>query len=448
MLACLRRAIAALALLAALCGRADAHNISTLGFIKLPSKHPSQRWVPRARVFLFLHVPKCGGTSIRSIFNAHNWTLTFWSLTQRMTGYKANRLLHSIRMYLAQNKSKIFVEWHLDYNLSMVPEIEQYVRIMRPDVVFRSFIVLRNPTSMAASSGSYWAPNRPPSLFLRENPEMMLFGGLRMDDYKVGSVPSAFNGTVLCRQEAWRHLCDNITSYQANLARRHGKPTEEDKQTAEFWVAKRAERLAVVEAAGGCSGMLAEAWRRLSLLDAVLMLDDNRTMPTLHAIAQDTQVHFRTPISAAIQPTLPTTVAVPGKSSGNFNGPDTRAPPKLKEKYYAPKALATAHEENRCSYELFAQLKEAMRCGELRIDPHAFVHLAPYLGAEEHATSSFAQECPHEQARLALGHNLPQHDRIRHTRRWCQYWEESIPDVSQELCEKTVGSSDLSRDFL
>ena len=63
----------------------------------------------RARVVLFIHVPKCGGTSVRDIFRWHNWSMTYWSNSQRLTGWKANRLLANIRSYLARNDTRIFV---------------------------------------------------------------------------------------------------------------------------------------------------------------------------------------------------------------------------------------------------------------------------------------------------------------------------------------------------
>ena len=48
-------------------------------------------------VLLFLHLAKCGGSTVRTIFSRAPWNCTYWSLTQRFVGWKANRLLAQVR---------------------------------------------------------------------------------------------------------------------------------------------------------------------------------------------------------------------------------------------------------------------------------------------------------------------------------------------------------------
>ena len=69
-------------------------------------------------VLLFLHIGKCGGTTVRSIFqHGGGWVRPIWSITQRFSGWKANRMLHSLHTSMAHGAQKIFIEWHLVRNL-------------------------------------------------------------------------------------------------------------------------------------------------------------------------------------------------------------------------------------------------------------------------------------------------------------------------------------------
>ena len=71
----------------------------------------------RPHVLLFLHIGKCGGTTVRSIFqHAGGWVRPIWSITQRFSGWKANRMLHSLHSSMAQGAQKIFIEWHIVRN--------------------------------------------------------------------------------------------------------------------------------------------------------------------------------------------------------------------------------------------------------------------------------------------------------------------------------------------
>jgi hypothetical protein len=130
--------------------------------------------VARPRVVLFLHVAKCGGTTVRNIFKSQGWHMTFWSLTNKPTGtWHANRLLKDIHKSLSRNHSRIFAEWHVELNFSAVPEIEAHVHNMRRDVRFTSFTILRPPVSLVSSANAYFVPLRPANLSILLTPEIL-----------------------------------------------------------------------------------------------------------------------------------------------------------------------------------------------------------------------------------------------------------------------------------
>lgn len=342
------RNCACCALALALCTGVQSHNLSSLGFLAPPR---GLSWAPRPRVVLFIHVPKAGGTTVRGIFRYHNWTMTLWSLSQRYTGWKANRLLHSIHMNLGLNRTRIFVEWHLDYNLSMVPEIHHYVRIMRPDVVFRSFIILRDPLEFLRSNGAYWTPGRPAEMFLKEHPEHLIFGALR-----VSVSSNSSNGTALCLLPSSRDLCDDIVRYEkhvrwkkehkaairagmAPVASENITTSLEESESAEASAIQRGGRLETI-ARGGCAPVQGEALHLLAMLDGVLFLEDRSTMQTVGKMAA-------TPHSSGAL--LPPMSSLPSTKSSLVN----RRP------YDLPDAKALARKENACSIELYARLKAA-----------------------------------------------------------------------------------------
>jgi hypothetical protein len=132
--------------------------------------------VPSPVVVLFVHVPKCGGTTVRHVFSNSAWYRTHWSLTCRPTGvWHSHRLLKAVHTALRQNRSRIFAEWHQELNFSWLPTLEAHVRRMRPDVRFISFTILREPSALVASHHAYWEPSRPVNLSLLLQPEFLLF---------------------------------------------------------------------------------------------------------------------------------------------------------------------------------------------------------------------------------------------------------------------------------
>ena len=140
----------------------------------------------RPAVVVFIHLPKTGGTAVRTIFERSGWHLTLWSLSQRRFLRAIEDALISANQSAAQNgcrlnrpkrcAARVFVEWHLSpYNLSFVGTIEQRVRELRPDALFRSFLILRHPVQFVASNGAFWRPHLLAEDVVRLGPELLLF---------------------------------------------------------------------------------------------------------------------------------------------------------------------------------------------------------------------------------------------------------------------------------
>ena len=330
-----------------LVARCVAHDLKDLGLIP-DFSHKGKRLAARPRVILFLHVPKCGGTTVGGMFAMHNWTRTLWSVSQRFTGWKANRLLHAIRSQLALNKTRIFAEWHLDYNFSMVPAIAGYVRQMRPDVDFRAFTVLRTPLELVGSNGAWWSPITPATHFIRAHPEMLLFGSLRLP------VPQ-LNGTVVCSRKEEREFCEeaalqNARARASNVAKNGfyvpppRVPIERaDVEMAEDYAARRAARLQRVSEAGSCTPLVEEALEMLAPLDSVLLLEDKLALPTLQAVALG-DLSFRPPRENV-------SVELPRALMSRTATITSR-----REPYRRPEAVEAARAENLCSAMLYERL--------------------------------------------------------------------------------------------
>ena len=190
-----------------------AHKLESLGPIR---RIPGRPMKANPVVILFLHVPKCGGSTVRSIFKQNQWHMTHWSLTQRYEGsWHANRLLSGIRTQLAGNKSKIFVEWHLAVNFSFVPELERHIHRMRPGIRLIIFTILRQPNYLIRSAYAYFALNCPVTLAITLHPENFLFTTLNLT-LPLQSTPP--NGTSVCDwQPELRDVCEDAAIWQASF---------------------------------------------------------------------------------------------------------------------------------------------------------------------------------------------------------------------------------------
>ena len=168
----------------------------------------------RPRVLLFLHVPKNGGTTVRGLFHAYGWHCTYWSLTQRMEGFKANRILDAISAGLKGKRNKIFVEWHLGINWTVVPAIEHFTRLMRPDVNFQAWTILRRPLDFIASNGAFWRPTTPPQMYIRDNRDYFVHNVFELD-------------RLWPYRYAWRQYVPS-DSYTAHMRKAHLEPQVEE----------------------------------------------------------------------------------------------------------------------------------------------------------------------------------------------------------------------------
>ena len=237
----------------------------------------------KPRVLLFIHIAKCAGTTVRGIFHDQKWASTYWSLSQRFEGWKANRILHSVRLLLERgDHPRIFVEWHLSPNITIVPQMGAYVKMMMPDVEFVSFIILRSPTVLVASTGTYFNPGISPDIYIRTHADYFLFDVLGLP-----TIMEPNNRT--CTDERRQQECNElITGWQLAGNRPFNASSEGSSaalRKASYMLSRMDARRATVESVG-CASLTAAALRTLSNLDHVLFLEDNQTMQIVQRVAR------------------------------------------------------------------------------------------------------------------------------------------------------------------
>ena len=358
----------------------------------------------RPRVLLFLHVGKCGGSTVRAIFQSQkqHWTATYWAMTQRFTGWKSNRILHAIHSQLKHsNVSRVFVEWHLGINFTAVPDLRRFVHIMRPDAEFRVFTILRSPTKLIASNGAYFSPAIRPDVYLRMNAEHLLFKVLNLGrefEAKLASRAIAEgwarprnasadalrrSSNLLCQEgldcgmpadavtlalpsidinvECAKRapLCEEVAGQLANESRssvnaraRTKTPvppaavTDRNRGRAHDIVEELARRERIVEAFG-CAPLVARALEVLQSLDAVMLLEDNQTFQSVHRAAL-----WRPESGAELslqRDAADTTV---------YNTPhDAATPESARAPYQTAAMLGVASANNRCGMLAWTKIK-------------------------------------------------------------------------------------------
>lgn len=353
----------------------------------------------RPCVLLFFHVGKCGGTTVRGIFHGEKWATTYWSMTQRFEGWKANRILNGIRGMLGKNLTRIFVEWHLGGNFSAVDDIRTFVRVMRPDVDLRAFLILRPAEEVASANGAFFEPNTRPDFLLRKNREFLLFNMLDLGrPFEVelarrvmrrhGREGEALPPVDLSGNATWRTrpqllcqpnlncgdpedpivaaalppinashecavrspLCDEYAQDLAAGTWRRGAARLRDVQARHVAqthvMVEQLARLERIVDAFGCAPLVERALQRLSQLDALMFLEDPRTYQTVQRMARWTGVGAspslqRDPSDETFYPTPKTaTTAWSAKMA-----------------YQTKNITALAVEMNRCSMKLYAELK-------------------------------------------------------------------------------------------
>ena len=310
---------------------------------------------PHPIVLLFLHVPKCGGTSVRSIFRA-GWHRTHWSLSNRPAGvWHSHRMLKAIHDALKQNKTRIFAEWHIELNFTFLPEFERHVRAMRPGIRYSSFTILRPPEDLVASNMAYWQHTMPANLSLRLHPEWLLFDPYLLNLSSLA--PTTVDASAACERQ--RALCDEAALFEASMAkdRRTAQSMESTRRAIELGHksitdghrVNASARIASAEAvhtrivALGCAAFVRAAKRRLAAIDHILTLDDKATFPTLFMVREG-DLSFTPP---------------PKDEWETYRNNTPRSASNLDEnllQYRQPQYKELARRENACSRRLYEEL--------------------------------------------------------------------------------------------
>lgn len=286
--------------------------------------------VLRADIVVFMHMEKTGGTSVRNAFQAAGWDspdYCHYSPRDWLRGKLG--LSHMSRVPPNNSAYRLFVEHHCNIDWALVPQLQEVSREAQmryhANVVFRSFTVLRSPTSLAFSQYHYWhcreateakAGGLPARVFFGFARELLLFvDPFRRwaDPFKMQHNPLPFEsqldgggflnlgGAVLnhlryrtsfglrygrpgraCSLPAWKALCTQYTLHRVtkcmqdndrNETRCSHKLHEKAELEAEL-LADRAERIdRVVNAPGGCDHLFDLALERLAPLSHVVFLE-------------------------------------------------------------------------------------------------------------------------------------------------------------------------------
>ena len=311
------------------------------------------------------------------------WTLTLWSLTQRrflraiedaLVSANASMLRAGCRLPKPRNcATRLFVEWHLGpYNLSFIDVVAQRVRELRPDALFRSFMILKPPLEYVASNGAFWRPHlwaedvvwlQPDSLLLElvhttsADCECLVLPRTRAELQAAQNASAAGSGDEAeaplpaCASSLER--CRRVREMEAAnrnhyLLQKKGHPmsTSEGRfirREAEKEMERTARWRAYVRTRG-CDQLVTRAMHALSHVDHVMALADARTLPTVQAVALG-DLSFRpreTYASDALTP--PVQAATPR--------------PRL-SKFQTPSTIALALVENACSIRFFKNLSTA-----------------------------------------------------------------------------------------
>ena len=377
----------------------------------------------RPAVLFFFHLPKTGGTAVRTIFERAGWHLTLWSLSQ-------HRFLRAIEDALISANSteasrgcslrkpkhcaaRIFVEWHLSpFNMSFLTSVEQRVLELRPDALFRSFLLLRDPIQYVTSNGAFWRPHLLAEDVVMLGPELLLFellnagskfqnnarawwtvngtsdtALLHLNREQLSAVqqraPAALQAALLrtrqsnydddnatsgivllesdlppCAAALDYTRCQRIGKMEAAqrdhyIRERKGHPIRPDEHThvrreVERELRRADNRRAYVKSKG-CSAVTASALAALSNVDHILLLSDVRTMPTVQAAALG-DLSFR-PLKTWL--------------SEGLKPPVQLVTPKArKDKFYSPATMQVALRENVCSLQFFQEVSKT------RLWPH------------------------------------------------------------------------------
>jgi hypothetical protein len=282
-------------------------------------------------VVVFLHVPKCGGTTVRNVFHrSHRWAMTSWSTSPP-------QITATVLGWLRKNVSRIFVEHHMDISWWFPAHLKSRVLAAMPAVRFCSFALLRSPDALALSSWGYWsgAHNVSASEYSRVHSEQLLFEHFKL-------TPPRVKAEDVCTQEPWAATCAAWRAYAARPQRRShaGQDAVNPVTAAEAELVEMAQRAWATEQ--NCSLYVEKALRLASRVDTLLFLNDGTSMERIAAVA------------------FGETLNCTGMGSPQIRPRNTNHRPSYR-RLYTDRAmwnssLRAAAEVNRCSMDLYRRL--------------------------------------------------------------------------------------------
>ena len=321
---------------------------------------PTDSRTPRAplqHVIFFTHIPKAAGTTVRGIFFKEccagaNHTSRTW---QSVAGWNSRpeQIAYSLQRALTNGEPRIFVEHHSHLDFSLPKRMRLFVYRHNREVRFTSFTIWREPVSLAASNWAYWMRHTYTlEDFLSSAPEWMLFGSISGCDNSsatpIGLLRSRLDkaepsDATACTRPPLSGLCNSLAAHPRSPSQWCGWDAVQRRAWAARVVAHTARVLRTV-ARRGCSALARDAFAQLTGVGQVLLLEDNRTIPRVQALA-----------AAASHPST-ANWSRPKLSAGWLHRQSSGLTP-LSD----PAARKLARERNECSIHLDALVRSRLR---------------------------------------------------------------------------------------
>ena len=368
-------------------------------------------------VVLFVHVPKCAGTTVRPLFHNGGWHQLHWSLTCRPTGvWHSHRLLKAIHTALTLNHSHIFAEWHQELNFSFLPELETHVRAMRPNLTYHAFTILRPPEELLVSNAAFWTPTRPVNVTVLTHPEYLLFDphllnlsstlppplprGDRGDDDRArqrgghagqhygdvgqrggdvgqrGGDVGQRDGHAECEDNA--ALCEETALYEATttlVSNATGRPRYDTFDKLRLAVKRGEARVNEAAISRAHAALAAAATWRAQAAAATASANGSCAPLVRRAIARLAPLH--TILFLEDNDTFPILQAVGARFDLSFRvalpnagplGKTAGSNPKYVAPYRTPAAVEMLHSENACSRQAYARVRSSRRAAKMRAE--------------------------------------------------------------------------------
>ena len=196
----------------------------------------------RSRVVLFMHLPKCAGTTVRSLFfkerGGGNMTKVWIQRTLWSAGPRS--ILSGILSALRDRLPFVFAEMHLKLDWTLAKKVRDASYRLRARVdgaplnaTVYSFTIWREPASLALSNWAFWWSNgtrgdvarQRAAAWLRASPEFLFFGNagtMSRGSIPVQLEPAEANDTQGCQERAAdRDACVHTARVRRQLSR-HG----------------------------------------------------------------------------------------------------------------------------------------------------------------------------------------------------------------------------------